>query len=255
MKPVALRGRLWSLILGMLLLPVAAHAQDEEPWTYTHGLSIGYSAVDFTYSGDELPPDFYDFVNPAVSLIYTRPNVRAMLTYGTQDREIGNDRIGGRALLEGSFSTWVPLWSPIPSLSGGPARFYIPVLAHLDGRRVSQDSDVESIINEYNFTVLGLGTGVAFSGVWGTTGLDARLTPIVGYASRSFGDATGFSYQVEGSLDVHLGRLFGELGLVAGYFFRYQEYDINRGQVFLQLANDVLNYTNIQHTVHLGVTF
>ncbi|GAB5519969.1 MAG: hypothetical protein RhofKO_22200 [Rhodothermales bacterium] len=239
----------------VLLAPLTVHAQDIEPWTYNHGLSIGYSAVDFTYAGDTPPADFYDYVNPAVSLVYTRPTLRAMLTYGTQDREIGNERIGGRELLEGSISTWAPLWFPVRSLAEGSSRFYVPVLAHIDGRRVSQDSDVESIINEYNFTVLGLGTGLAFSGLWGTTGLDARLTPIVGYAMRSFGDATGFSYQVEGSLDLHLGQLFGGAGLVAGYFFRYQHYDINRGQIFLQLANDVLDYTNIQHTVHLGVTF
>ena len=215
-------------------------------------LSVGYYVIDFEFDGDEEPPFSFNFDQPAYGLIYTRPHFLVTLAFGTQNPDA--DGLGDLRLLDVSLTTWGEL--RLRGLSAGPTRLYLPIVLFGNHRRVSPRGNNESILEDFNVSVLGLGTGLALDRTLGQTAfVEARINPIVGIATSSLTDAFGLAYLVDADLQVHRAAVFGRLGLSFGYTFRYQVWNVNASNLFPDATDDIFDYKGLQHILRAGVNW
>ncbi len=245
------------LLLLCLSLPSPASAQlfsyEEEAPRPTQSLSFAYHLIDFTYTGGADSIATFDYVDPGYGLVYTRPNLFVSIALGNT-RNAASENV---QLLDASFFTWGEF-----RLSRGRGsrqrHFFIPIALHSHYRRVSHNEDVlaEASADAFGVTVLGLGTGLGFSGQLGKrVQLEARATPVIGLAARSFGDATGSARIFDADATLHFGPFVGRLGLSAGYGFRVQVWNINASSLFPDAARDFYDYRGQQHTFRVGINW
>lgn len=251
-------------VLGVLLVAcgsVPASAQflsfDADQPRTVQALMAGYYLVDFTYDGDVEPAYTVNFSEPAFGLIYTRPSF--MLTAGIGNQKAGQqegsvvvaDTVDLR-LVDLSLSTWGELYV-LPDLLGH-TQLFIPILLHSDYRRVApRDSD--SSLDAFNVTVLGLGAGVGLGQSIGELVFEARVTPIFGITTSSFGDALGNAQLVEADVQLHTGRIAGRVGLSVGYSFRAQRWNVNASNLFAEFTEDLFDYTGRTHLFRAGINW
>ncbi len=253
------------LFLGFLAVTVTtAHAQlfsyggdDDGP---TQTISFGYHWIDFTYNGDDasVSPNF-TFVEPALGLVYSRPNLYASVAFGSQDAPQGNASPGltdpqeSLRLIDVAFSTFGGL--PIPGLTeASRTTVFIPIVLHSSYRRVRLENDRDDVITEdFNFTVLGIGTGLAVRSELGpAVRFYARATPIIGLALRSFGDTTGRATRVEADAQLYIGRLIQGVGLSIGYRYGLTSWNTSASDLFPNISDQFFDYNGSHHIFNIG---
>ncbi|RMF65653.1 MAG: hypothetical protein D6746_00120 [Bacteroidetes bacterium] len=238
-----------GLLLGALLLavpPAVAQSLFGEADGPAQAFTIGYVGVDFTYNGDARPEPTFEFEGPVVGVRFARPGFVAALAYGAHTQD-GADR----RLLDVTLMLWGE-WQPFALATQSRARFFVPVVLHSGYRRVSRPGADDDLLEAFEFSVLGLGTGGGFRYAGARVGIEARATPAVGLALRSFGEGTGLSTFVEADVQVHVARVAGRLGLSAGVGYRLQTWN-GGGSGFL--AGDFFDYRGEQRSFRLGVNW
>lgn len=245
------------LSMLLLVLPLCAPAATAQMFTYgadrdgpTQAVSVGYFGVDFRYDGSGTPLTRFDFTAPAYGVVYTRPNMFSSFAIGSQEQ--GNNTL---QLIDFSLSTWGGL--TIPGMSQeGRVRLYVPVVLHSDYRRVRYDDREAVDLEDFTFTVLGLGAGLGLRARLGAGArLEARATPALGLAIRSFGDAIGRADIVEADVLLHLGEVFKAVGLTAGFSYRLQVWNIRASNLFTIIDNEVFDYRDQRPVFHVGLNW
>ena len=214
-------------------------------------VSFGYFLIDFAFDGEATPPFRFDFDQPAIGLVYTRPNFLATLAVGDQD---ASEDLNDLRLLDVSLTTWGALRPE--ALSRGSTRFYLPIVLYGNHRRVSPRSSEENFLETFNVTMLGLGGGLGLDRTFGdVTFFQARANPIIGFATSSLTDAFGLAYLMDADAQLHWSGLFGKFGLSLGYTFRYQVWNINASGLFPEATDDLFDYNSLQHLIRVGLNW
>ena len=243
---------LWAVAL--LLWPHPASARQisfRSGAQAVQAFSAGYSLIDFEFDGDEAPLFLFNFDQPAYGFVYSRPRFLVTFALGDQAADEGRENL---RLVNISLTTWGELRVGGPST--GRSRAYVPVVLFTNYRRVSsQDSD-NSLADDFNVTVVGLGAGLGLDSVLGETVLfEARTNPVIGFATSSITDAFGSSYLIDADAQLHLAQLFGAVGLSLGYSFRYQVWNVNTSDLFPDATDEFFDYKGRQHLFRVGVNW
>ena len=250
-----------GLIWAPVLMPSVATAQlfsfDVERPRPVQALSAGYFLVDFTYDGDGMPAVTYNYGEPAYGLVYTRPSF--VLTAGIGRQEAGAQPGGVVAadtvdlrFLDLSLSTWAeiqvaPEWT-------GRTRVLLPIVLHSNYRRVSPRGD-DSLLESFNVTVLGIGSGLGIDRQVGGGVIEAYAHPIIGLATTSLGDALGSARLLRASVQVHSPPLFGRFGVSLGYTFRTQVWNVDASDLLEEFTGDLFDYRGQMHLLRAGINW
>ncbi len=230
-----------------------------QPLTYgsraqrpVQSLSFQYSAIDFAYRGDKSPSTTYDYAEPAFGAVYSRPNLSLAVLFGRANGAADSLDLG---FLDASFSTWGAF-----RLTNEKSGFrpFIPVVLHSQYRRVSRGgvNIFQGEEDAFAVTSLGLGAGVGLSANPTKRMLiEARVTPILALATRSFGNTTGHSRILDADVQWHALSLAGRFGLTLGYAFRLQRWDVNGSDLFSDAIEDLFDYRGRQHHVRAGINW
>ena len=219
-------------------------------------LSLGYIPVHFAYDGDDpAPPVRFGFDAPAYGAVFTRPNLKASVAIGTDEQPDAEGVERDRRLLELALFAWGAFY-PVPEWAGERYRLYVPVLLHSGFRRVRDSGPADDFDNDFDVTSLGLGTGVGAGGRLGERVLfEARATPVFGLATRQFDGSVGTTRLFDADVQVHLGPLFGRLGISAGYGFRAQAWNLRGSEFLNEAVAELYDYRGSQHSFRVGVNF
>ena len=244
-------------LLAAFCLVDAAYGQlfsyERESPRPTQSLTAVIAPIDFNYDGDETPTERFDFADLAWGVQYTRPSLHVAVLYGTHvpDGHPDDDRL---RLIDASLSTWGEIGLS-GTRSGGVNRLFIPIVLHSNHRRVALASEAETSVDAFSITVIGIGTGLGFNGQFGSAQLEVRATPIIGLATRSFGDASGSSTQFDGDVMLHLGPFVGRMGLSIGYAYRSQRWNVGSSDLLQDASDDFFDYAGSQHLLRAGISF
>lgn len=250
-------GRIWRTVVALVVV-VAVHGEvrgqmfsyDVDRPEAVQSLSFGYHIVDFSHDGDAAPEETFEYSGPAYGALYTRPNVRASIAYGSDSGSPTRDL----RLLDATIMTWGDLW--LGGMQGGPTGFSVPIAIHTNYRRVAPRGSEDSLVDAFNVTVLGLGAGLSYTaGFAGKVQLRARALPGIGLALRSFGDSAGSAYLLDSVLDIHTIRLVSRFGLSASYRFRAQVWNVGASELLGEQLDDLFDYSGTKHVISLGINW
>lgn len=259
-----------AFLLAAMLLPVrGAGAQmfsyNPDRPRAVQSLSFTYTLVDFRFAGEGTPNPSFAFDAPLYGATYTRPNFHVTLGYGSDRRtQSAPDcefavcvepplQVVDLRMLDASVTTWGEI-----RITGTPgkSRFFVPIALHTGYRRVAPEGLEDSIVDAFNITVLGIGTGIGGSvELGGGLRLEGRLTPIIGLALRAFGESAGSSRLVDGHLQLHAPRLIDRFGLSAGYGVRAQIWNVSASSLFPDTHDDLFDYSGASHAASVGVNW
>ncbi len=222
------------------------------------GIGIAYLQTEFTFEGVCVPgesPDScaldngIDFSEPAYAIIFSRPGLMMSIARGTGD---GSDAlVEGEELIDASLSAWTEL-RPFGFSGSLRTGVFIPAGIHTSYRKFTRERD-GGTVDEFESTVVGIGAGLGAEMGSGRFRFSARGLPIIGLASRSAGFGKGYSTVVEADVEVAYGPVSGRIGLLAGYGFRWQKWDLDDAGVSAVQSDQV--YSGTQHGLRLGVTW
>lgn len=212
-------------------------------------LSFGYHMIDFSHDGSASPDATFDYTGPAYGALYTRPNVRASIAYGSDAEASDRDL----RLLDAFIMTWGDLWL---TSSGPGTGLAVPIAIHTNYRRVAPEGSEDSLVDAFNVTVLGLGAGLSYAaGLGRTIRLDARALPGIGLALRTFGDSAGSSYLFDATVGAHAIHLIDRFGLSASYRFRTQVWNVGASEILGEQLDDLFDYSGTEHVLTLGINW
>lgn len=208
-------------------------------------VSIGFTSVNFRFDGDGEPEPSFAFSGGLYGLVYARPNFHVTFAYGSEDAQ-------DLRMLDASLTTWGEF-----RLTGSDGtRLYVPIALHSNYRRVAPEGQEDSLIDAFNVTVIGLGTGLGFvAQPVAAVAVEARAMPIIGLALHAFGDAAGSSRLIDANLLLHSPAMIGRLGFSVGYGFRKQIWNVSASSLFPVTQNDLFDYSGTSHALSIGVNW
>lgn len=225
-------------------------------------VSLGYTMVDFSYDGDGAPNPSFEFDGPLYGATYSRPNFHLTFAYGRDERTADvfdcippgcPQQTTDLRMLDASVTTWGEL---LLAGAHGSGRLFLPILLHSSYRRVAPKGREDSLVDAFNITVLGLGTGLGGTLALGEgLRIEGRATPIIGLALRAFGDSAGSSRLIDTNVALHAPSLIGRFGVSAGYGYRGQVWNVSASSLFPDTQDDLFDYTGTAQTVSLGVNW
>ncbi|MEX0747949.1 MAG: hypothetical protein WED81_06025 [Rhodothermales bacterium] len=219
---------------------------DRERPRPVQSISFGYTVVAFHFNGSGIPNPSFEYDGPIYGAVYTRPNMVATLGYGADD----SDR--DLRLLDASITTW----GEIRLSDSRRGRLYVPIGLHTNYRRVAPRGEEDSLVDSFNITVLGLGSGIGYHLYIGDAlVVSFRAMPIIGLALRAFGDSAGSSRLLDASVHVHRPKVIGRFGFSAGYGFRTQVWNVGASSLVPQGSDDVFDYAGNHHVLMIGVNW
>lgn len=214
-------------------------------------LTVGTHLVNFTHRGAMAPKLRFDFGQPVLSIMFTRPSleVSAMLGKVNSDADPAPDRM---SVAEAALFAW----GGIPIAFRPNLRVFIPLLLHSGYRVVGEELTVQSLDDQFAFTSLGLGTGIGLeSRLTTSTQLTFRATPIIGMSLRSVEGYAGTTTLFDATATVHATRLFGRLGLTGSAGFRWQRWNIDNESFATGRVEDAFDYQSVMTMLRLGVNW
>ncbi len=208
-------------------------------------VALGRTVVDFRFRGDGVPDPSFEFAGPLYGAVYTRPNFHVAFGYGREDER-------DLRMLDASLTTW----GEFRIAGSDVSRLYVPIALHSDYRRVARAGQEDSLVDAFNVTVIGLGTGLGFvTRSFAGMAIEGRATPIIGLALRAFGDSAGSSHLIDTHLQLHSPPIVGRLGFTAGYGYRSQRWNVRSSTLFPVTQDDLYDYTGSSHMLSIGVNW
>lgn len=212
---------------------------------------LGYSLVDFEFIGDETPAQPLTFDAPVYSLTYSRSNLYAAFSFGSQNaadttsRDLSYIDFTGALWGEAFFSE---------EAAEAAQRVFIPILLYTNYRKVAPKGI--DVLEEFNITTFALGLGLGYYAAFGEhVLLEMRATPAFGVAIRSFGDSAGTARLVDGDVQLHIAEVFNTIGISLGYHFRAKVWDVRTSSVFGNISGDLFNYRETNQTFSIGLNW
>jgi len=239
------------LVVHTLCTLRAASAQPVRGGGPGQTITAGYYNVDFEHSGDSNPAVRYDYTRSAFGVAYTNPFLSFGLMYGPP---AGADTAQVR-LLDVSLGTQGSL-NLSRKNEAARVRLFVPLGLSGGYRRIRRATSAGRT-DQFDMTVLALTGGMgARARMSKKAGLELRVAPGAGLATRSFGDATGLAYQLDADARLTLAQVAGRYGLHVGYGFRFQGWNMRLSSVLRStLPGDIYDYRTRQHGFRVGVAF
>jgi hypothetical protein len=237
---------LWSVSPS----PAQMFSQSSERPRSIRSLSAGYQWTSFQYNGSRQPTQSFDYEAPAYAISFTQPSLQATVAFGRQSAQPGSLR--ELRLLDAEMF----LWGGFPITGSRTLRIYLPLVLYSGYRSVDERDQQTPSIDAFNLTTLGLGSGLALEGsLAGDVRLDAQVTPVGGLALRTLEGTAGRSWLLRSRAQLHIPRLIRRYGLSIGYSYRYQRWNVDASDLFPTISDDLFDYKNRQHILHLGVNW
>ncbi len=250
----------WPLVLWVLLSVLTGWTRDTRAQPFYFGndrprvataVLVGYTAVDFTFAGDSLPPARLDFTSPALTAQYSRANFSASVSWGTQSAA-DTSRLS-LGYLDATLLSWGEIFFS-EAATDADHRLFVPITLYTNFRRVAP-RDID-ILDDFSITTLGLGVGIGYYGQLAANALlEVRITPAIGVALQSFSDSAGSARLADVDVQLHLGPLVKRFGLSLGYGYRVKRWNVGGSSVFVTRSPDLFDYHEQRHTFSLGVNW
>lgn len=231
------------LLLALVVLPVAAHAQPQ-PALPDQAVWVRVQSAHFRHTGGVTTVQPSDFDAPLVGLGYARAGLQGEIAFGRGTAPAGPVNILD---VDVSLTGDRPLGAEAQAF-----RFVLPLRLGVSYRRVRPTR--ARTVNEFAVQTVGVSTGLGAQMALRRVTLGARLLGGVGLATRSF-DGTpglGVSSSVETEARTRLNRRFG---LVAGYRLRLRSWDLGRSPLGTNQQADLYDYRAHSHALHVGLLF
>ena len=255
----------WCVFLGwqktvcsLVLLLCFAQSALAQPFYFgnnrprtTTAVTIGVTAIDFQFDGENAPARVLNFDSPAYGVTYSRSNIFGSIAFGRQNSS--DSTTNDLSLVDFTLALWGEVFFSEAATSADQ-RIFVPIKLFSNYRRV-QPSGMD-LLEEFNITTLGLGLGLGYYGAIGEHVLIELLsTPVLGYAVQSFGDASGFAQLWDNDLQLHFGSVFDKIGISIGYTLRLTRWNINTSGIFANLSDDLYDYKDTRQTFSIGINW
>lgn len=207
----------------------------------TTGIYIGWEPADFRYTGDaprtQGGPGSYEFDGPLLRLKFETIGFQAHL--GVGGSMTGIDDIG-------YFDAGVKAIRGIRLVGTRNFQLQLPLQLRSTINTVSNNARVSGDA-QFRQATLEFGGGVKF-GV--RLGKGIRLTgaaiPSYGFSFATGGIFGGQIYELETQTRLYIDRLFGDIGLTAGWDYGFKRFDIDQNE---------FDYNFRSHSILIGITF
>ncbi len=246
-----------GIFLGFVILawsvspsPAQMFSQRSERPRAVRSLSAGYQWTTFQYAGSREPTQSFDYEAPAYAISFTQPNLQTSIAFGRQSAGPGGLR--ELRLLDAELF----LWGGFPLTVSRELRVYLPLILHSGYRSVDEQARGAPSIDAFNLTTLGLGSGVGLESRLGSgVHLEGQITPVGGLALRTLEGTAGRTWLVRGRAQLHFPGLIRRYGLSLGYSYRYQRWNIDASDLFPTISDDLFDYKNRHHVLHVGINW
>lgn len=223
---------------------------NENPRNST-AVMLGYSIVDFQFDGDNAPIRPLNFDAPVFSITYSRANLYAAFSFGSQNAP--DTTTNDLSFIDFSGSLWGEVFFSEEATKAAH-RVFVPIALYTNYRKVAPKG-IE-VLEEFNITTLGLGLGLGYYGRFSEEAvLEVRSTPVFGLAVRSFGDSAGTARLLDNDIQLHLASVFDKIGISIGYHFRVMIWDVKTSSIFGGITQDLFNYRENNQTISIGLNW
>ena len=212
---------------------------------------VGYSIVNFKFDGENSPLQPLSFDAPVYTLTYSRTNVYAAFSFGSQMAPDTTTR--DLSFIDFSGALWGEVFFSEKATEAAH-RIFAPITFYTNYRKVAPKGI--DVLEEFNITTIGLGIGLGYYGKFSDNVMvEARSVPVIGLAVRSLGDSAGTARLLDNDVQIHLGSVFNSIGVSLGYHFRVMIWDIKTSSVFGGLSQDLFNYRENNQTISIGLNW
>ncbi len=234
--------RLLLLPLG-LLLAGAVHAQPGPDALPGRALWVGVQRAAFRHTGYVADLKPYNFQTPLVGVGFAREGLRAEAAYGRATAPAGRVDVLDVELGVGSA---VPLGKKGRLVLDAPLRLAFAY------RRVRQREGRS--FGDFDVQTLGLLGGARVRRAAGRVAAQAALMGGAAIATRAFDGTPGYTLRAVFEADART-RLSRRFGVVAGYRFQLQRWDLAEGVFGGDQTSKLFDYRGHSHGLFAGLLF
>ncbi len=233
-----LNRALWSILLIVVLISENAVAQERFFQRNQHGFALTLGWIDHTYTGSVDVIESLDFQGVGFGLSYMGPQLRARGLYAR----------GNGAFFDFSGNAWI-----LPSslkIQRQTTTLALPIGVLVAGRRVSSKNNPAP----FNAQAIFLGAGGSFQHDFNQRSrFEVQIMPFIGMTGSRDADAVGLSWAADAEALLTTGNVFPNVGIIIGYTFRYQTWNVNGSRAFTELADEINDYAGTVHTFFAGI--
>ena len=228
------------LLLMLISMEVVAQNWDSERGTQGGGLSIGM--IDHAYVGSDATGGGYEYQGIGLGLSYVGNQLRASLLFDRSNEP--------RTFLNVSAVGWLaPSFARVKREN---TTLSAPMGFLTAWRRATAKKNVAPL----GATALLFGAGGELvHSVGNRARVQLRAMPFAGITGSQIVDAVGFSWAVDAEARFFVAEVFSRFGLMIGYTFRYQLWNINGSRAFSESIDEVYDYASRVHVLSAGVWF
>ncbi|MCY4000209.1 MAG: hypothetical protein OXF84_05290 [Bacteroidetes bacterium] len=231
-----------SLLLVLMVILQDVVAQRSSVGLSRHGVAFTVGAIDHYYTGSVDIEQLLEYNGIGYGLSYIGPQLRAAGLYAQRE--------GGGEFLDISGLGWL-----MPSSLKKDTQkttIGIPIGFLIAWRRVTGSDDIVP----FNAQAIHLGAGGALIHHLNQhTRLDLKMIPLLGVTGTRDADSVGLSWAADVDVFLTVLDVFSDVGLMIGYTFRYQTWNINGSRVFSEVVDEAYDYAGTVQTVTAGVRF
>ena len=234
--------RHFPLLLVLMMISQDVLAQRLSVGLSRYGVAFTIGSLDHHYTGSVDVAQLLEYKGIGYGLSYIRPQLRASGLFAQRE--------GGGVFVDISGLGWLTpssLKKDIQNMTIG-----IPVGFLIAWRRVTGSDDIAP----FNAQAIHLGAGgFLISHLNQRTRLDLKMIPLIGLTGTRDADSVGLSWAADMDVFLTVLDVFSNIGLMIGYTFRYQTWNINGSSVFSEVVDEVYDYAGTVQTITAGVRF
>ncbi len=230
------------VMLFFAMISTDATAQERFIQFSQHTLGFSYGVIDHSYVGSVNASVQFDYQGGGVGVHYSGPSARGTLAYGRSE--------GGRWFFDLSATGWV--LAPFARIDRGKTTLALPIGLLTAWRRVKGENTPET----FNANAILFGTGgTMIHSLSRRTKVKLWAMPFGGITGSQVADAVGFSWAFDAELRLEIAEVFSDRGLMIGYSFRYQLWNVNGSRVFSDAVDELYDYAGTIQALFIGVGF
>ncbi|MCY4159964.1 MAG: hypothetical protein OXE92_10985 [Bacteroidetes bacterium] len=236
------RCRILLLITLLILGCVDVMAQEGFFQRSRHAAAFNFGRINHEYVGAADLIQSYEYQGVAFGLSYIGPQLRAAGLFARTD--------DSGTFVDLSATAW--LLPSFVKVERGNTTIAVPIGFLIAWRRVAPGNDVAPF--GANAIMFGGGASLLHS-LSQRARFELRAMPLAGITGSEIADAVGFSWAVDSEALVKIADIFSSLGLVIGYTFRYQFWNVNGSTGFSDAVDELYDYAGSVQTISMGIWF
>jgi hypothetical protein len=240
-----------ATLVALGLPPGAAAQRGPRPAAPSNGAGAGVAFVSFGPDDADIP-GWFEITAVAPVVAYTRPGLSVAFFRATDGGDVGGlasdlELVDVTFLLHNDLRVFGP---PVK----GRLEPLVPIVITSSFRRVQQTRD-NVTLSLFEYQTLGIGSGIGARAERSRWIAEARATPTVAFASRSFGGTVGFVWGLDAGAWLNVGPLAGPVGLTVGYGFSWKRWRVGGPEAVAVAGSGRFNYTGYEHALRLGLSW